>query len=102
MFDDDGLWPCKCSDCEHEWYSSIAAMRADRDVICPACSAHNSFLAPEFDRALVAARAGSYDFSYLERISPQFRSGVPAAQGRPGTGSTLFATSPARHQQRFG
>lgn len=93
MFDDNGLWPCKCSDCEHEWYSSIAAMRADRHVVCPACSAHNSVPAPEFDRALVAARAGSYDFSYLERIPPQFRSGASTAKSRPGADRTLFITS---------
>jgi hypothetical protein len=84
MFDDNGLWPCKCSDCEHEWYASIAAMRADREAVCPACSAHNVIPLSEFDRALLAARMGSYDFSYLVRISPEFRSGASAARGQPG------------------
>jgi len=82
MFDDDGLWPCKCERCEHEWYSSIAAMRADKEALCPACSVRNTIPLPDFDRALAAARAGSYDFSYLARISPQFRSGSPIAQRR--------------------
>jgi hypothetical protein len=76
MFDDDGLWPCKCDDCEHEWYSSIAAIRADKEAHCPACSARNIIPAPQFSVALDAARRGSYDFSYLVRISPQFRSGA--------------------------
>jgi hypothetical protein len=76
MFEDDGLWPCKCSACEHEWYSSIAAMRADREAVCPGCSTHNFIPVIEFDSALLAARTGTYDFSYLERIAPQFRSGV--------------------------
>jgi hypothetical protein len=80
MFDDDGLWPCKCSGCEHEWYSSIAAMRADAEVTCPACTAQNFIPLMEFDRALLAARTGSYDFSYLVRIPPQFQSGAPASR----------------------
>jgi hypothetical protein len=83
MFEDDGLWPCKCSDCEHEWYASIAAMRADREAVCPACSAHNVIPRPEFDRALLDARRGSYDFSYLVRIPPEFRSRASAARGLP-------------------
>ena len=80
MFDDDGLWPCKCSVCEHEWYSSIAAMRADCEVICPACGVQNSIPLAEFDRAVLAARSGRYDFSYLERIPPEFQSSVPASR----------------------
>jgi hypothetical protein len=80
MFDDDGLWPCKCDSCGHEWYSSIAAMRADREAICPACGERNSIPGAEFDRAVLAARAGSYDFSYLVRISPQFQSRAPASR----------------------
>jgi hypothetical protein len=78
MFDDDGLWPCKCSECEHEWYSSIAAMRAEAVVICPTCGAPNFIPIVEFDRALNAARTGSYDFSYLARIPAQFRFGTSA------------------------
>jgi hypothetical protein len=81
MFEDDGLWPCKCEQCEHEWYSSIAAIRADREVPCSACNARNTISPFEFDRALAAARTGSYDFSYLVRISPQFRSGSVASSG---------------------
>ena len=84
MFEDDGLWPCKCSTCEHEWYSSIAAMRADSEVVCPACGVSNSIPLTEFDRALTAARAGSYDFSYLERISPHFHFGTSTIQDGPG------------------
>jgi len=80
MFDDDGLWPCKCSGCRHEWYSSIAAMRADCEVICPACSAHNFIPLVEFDQAVLAARTGRYDFSYLVRIRPEFQSGAPSAR----------------------
>jgi hypothetical protein len=80
MFDDDGLWPCKCSGCEHEWYSSIVAMRADCEVICPICSTRNFVPLVEFDRAVLAARTGSYDFSYLVRISPQFQSGTPVSR----------------------
>lgn len=80
MFDDDGLWPCKCNACGHEWYSSIAAMRADCRVICPHCSAHNPIPPAEFDRAVLAARSGSYDFSYLVRIPPEFQSRVPASR----------------------
>jgi hypothetical protein len=80
MFDDDGLWPCKCSGCEHEWYSSIAAIRADREVTCPACSAPNSIPPGEFDRAVLAARSGRYDFSYLVRIAPEFQFGAPASR----------------------
>jgi hypothetical protein len=83
MFDDDGLWPCKCSACEHEWYSSIAAMRADSEAVCPACATRNSIPIAEFDRALIAARLGRYDFSYLVRIPPQFRFGTAAPQGQP-------------------
>jgi hypothetical protein len=78
MFEDDGLWPCKCSECEHEWYSSIVAMRADCEVVCPVCAASNSIPLAEFDRAVLAARSGSYDFSYLVRIAPQFQSGALA------------------------
>jgi hypothetical protein len=81
MFEDDGLWPCKCSACEHEWYSSIAAMRADAEVLCPACSARNAIPPSEFDVALLAARTGSYDFSYLARISPEFRFRASASGG---------------------
>ena len=84
MFDDDGLWPCKCSACEHEWYSSIAAIRADGEATCPACSAPNFIPIADFDRALVAARTGSYDFSYLERIPAQFRFGMTAPRERAG------------------
>lgn len=84
MFSDDGLWPCKCEHCEHEWYSSIAAIRAESETHCPACDARNAVPSPAFDRALAAAREGSYDFSYLVRISPQFRSGAPAARSRVG------------------
>ena len=84
MFDDDGLWPCKCSDCEHEWYASIAGMRADREAVCPACNARNVIPPREFDRALLAARKGSYDFSYLVRISPEFRSGASGVRIQPG------------------
>jgi hypothetical protein len=84
MFDDDGLWPCKCSACEHEWYASIAAMRADREVVCPTCSAQNSFRIAEFNTALLAARTGTYDFSYLVRIPPQFRFGGAPLRQRPG------------------
>lgn len=74
MFEDDGLWPCQCSACGHEWYSSVAAIRADAEVACSACGAHNAIAASEFDSALVAARTGSYDFSYLMRIPPRYRS----------------------------
>jgi len=82
MFEDDGLWPCKCEQCEHEWYSSIAAMRADNEARCPDCSACNIIPPPEFNLALAAARAGRYDFSYLVRISPQYQSGAPVSRGR--------------------
>ena len=75
MFDDDGLWPCKCSRCGHEWYSSIVAMRANGEVACSACAARNIVIPAEFDNAVTAARTGSYDFSYLVQIPPQFRSG---------------------------
>ena len=78
MFEDDGLWPCKCSRCEHEWYTSIAAIRADAKVVCSACGDLNFLSTAEFDRALRAARAGRYNFSYLVRIPPQFRSGAAA------------------------
>jgi hypothetical protein len=78
MFEDDGLWPCKCIECGHEWYSSIAAIRADAEVACSACGGRNSMAIAEFDRAVRAARAGRYDFSYLVRIPPQFRSGASA------------------------
>jgi DNA-directed RNA polymerase subunit RPC12/RpoP len=84
MFDDDGLWPCKCSACEHEWYASIAAMRADREAVCPTCSARNLISPADFNSAVSAARGGSYDFSYLVRISPQFRFGTAVARERPG------------------
>ena len=80
MFEDEGLWPCKCEQCEHEWYSSIAGIRADKEALCPYCGVCNAFSLPDFDRALAAARAGDYDFSYLIRISPQFRSGAPARE----------------------
>jgi hypothetical protein len=80
MFDDDGLWPCKCGECGHEWYSSIAAMRADCEAICPTCSSQNSIPSVEFDRAVLAARTGSYDFSYLVRIPPQFQSRAPTSR----------------------
>ena len=82
MFDDDGLWPCKCNACAHEWYTSIAAMRADGEAVCPTCSVPNSVPVTEFDRALAAARSGRYDFSYLVRISPQFRFGRSIARER--------------------
>jgi DNA-directed RNA polymerase subunit RPC12/RpoP len=72
MFDDDGLWPCKCSACEHEWYASIAGMRADNEAVCPACSVRNFIPPVEFNSAVSAARSGSYDFSYLVRIPPRF------------------------------
>jgi hypothetical protein len=75
MFEDDGLWPCKCGACGHEWYTSIAAIRADAAVSCSACGGRNSFGLAEFDSAVIAARTGSYDFSYLVRIPPQLRSG---------------------------
>ena len=80
MFNDDGLWPCKCSACEHEWYSSIAAMRADREVSCPSCGECNFVPLAEFDSAVLATRLGRYDFSYLVRIPPQFPSGVPTSR----------------------
>jgi DNA-directed RNA polymerase subunit RPC12/RpoP len=80
MFHDDGLWPCKCSRCEHEWYSSIAAMRADGAVACPSCAAQNFIPPVEFDEAVLAARSGRYDFSYLVRIPPAFQSGAPASR----------------------
>jgi hypothetical protein len=86
MFEDDGLWPCKCRECGHEWYSSIAAIRADAQVACSACGGCNSIAMGEFDSALRAARTGSYDFSYLVRIPPQFRSGA-AAFARPAAAS---------------
>jgi hypothetical protein len=94
MFEDDGLWPCKCERCEHEWYSSIAAMRADNEAFCPACSARNSIPSPQFNLALAAARKGSYDFSYLVRISPQFRSGLSTSRGRIGAASPKFSRAP--------
>jgi len=87
MFNDDGLWPCKCERCEHEWYSSIAAIRADNEAFCPACSTRNIIPSPQFNLALTAARKGSYDFSYLVRISPQFRSGLSTSRGRVGEAS---------------
>ncbi len=80
MFDDDGLWPCKCEHCEHEWYSSIAAIRADNEAFCPACGGRNLVPSPQFNLALAAARDGAYDFSYLVRISPLFRSGSSGAR----------------------
>jgi len=80
MFDDNGLWPCKCHGCEHEWYSSIAAMRADGAVACPFCDVHNSIPLAEFDSAVLAARSGRYDFSYLEHIPPRFQSGAPTSR----------------------
>jgi hypothetical protein len=80
MFDDDGLWPCKCNACAHEWYSSIASMRADGETVCPTCSVPNSIPLGEFDSALAAARIGRYDFSYLVRIPPQFRFGPSGVQ----------------------
>jgi hypothetical protein len=83
MFDDDGLWPCKCNACEHEWYSSIAAMRADAEAICPACGESNFISLAEFDSALVSARTGTYDFSYLVRIPPQFRFGASLQHKEP-------------------
>lgn len=87
MFDDDGLWPCKCIECGHEWYSSIAAIRADAEVVCSACGGRNSIANAEFDSALRAARAGSYDFSYLTRIPPQFPYGAAAFAQPAGIGS---------------
>jgi hypothetical protein len=86
MFEDDGLWPCKCSQCGHEWYSSIAAIRADAEVACSTCGVRNSIALAEFDSALVAARIGSYDFSYLVHISPQFRSGTAPSTRPAGSG----------------
>jgi hypothetical protein len=59
-------------------------MRADGEAVCPACGARNSIPPAEFNSAVTAARHGSYDFSYLVRISPQFRSGTTAARERPG------------------
>jgi hypothetical protein len=82
MFEDDGLWPCKCESCEHEWYSSIAAIRADNEVSCPTCHARNILPLAQFNLALAAARKGYYDFSYLARISPQFRFGSSASRER--------------------
>jgi hypothetical protein len=87
MFNDDGLWPCKCSRCGHEWYTSIASIRADAEVDCSDCGNRNSMAIAEFDRALSAARAGSYDFSYLVRIPPQFR--YSAAAFAPSAGHSL-------------
>jgi hypothetical protein len=84
MFDDDGLWPCKCNACAHEWYSSIAAMRAEGETICPTCRTPNSIPPVEFASALAAARTGRYDFSYLVRIPPQFRFGASTPQARAG------------------
>jgi hypothetical protein len=84
MFDDDGLWPCKCNGCEHEWYASIAAMRADGEAVCPTCGARNFIPPAEFNSAVSAARSGSYDFSYLVRIAPQFRFGGAEPRERPG------------------
>ena len=78
MFEDDGLWPCKCSACGHKWYTSIVAIRADAAVACSACGDRNSIAIAEFDSAVIAARAGSYDFSYLVRIQRQLRAGAPA------------------------
>jgi hypothetical protein len=51
-------------------------MRADEEVACPSCDARNSIPPAEFDSAVLAARLGRYDFSYLVRIPPQFQSGV--------------------------
>jgi hypothetical protein len=84
MFDDDGLWPCKCNECKHEWYSSIAAVRADAEVACPACGARNFIPRADFDRAVRAARTGSYDFSYLVRIPPEFSGGSAAPRDASG------------------
>ncbi|HEX6001923.1 MAG TPA: hypothetical protein VFZ16_21380 [Hyphomicrobiaceae bacterium] len=75
MFEDDGLWPCKCSHCKHEWYSSIIAMRGNGEVACSACGARHPIARAEFDNAVTAARTGAYDFSYLVQISPHFQSG---------------------------
>jgi hypothetical protein len=86
MFEDDGLWPCKCSKCGHEWYSSIAAIRADAEVDCSDCGSRNSMAIGEFDRALTAARAGRYDFSYLERIPAEFRYRAPPYAPTAGRG----------------
>jgi hypothetical protein len=80
MFENDGLWPCKCRQCKKEWYASIAAIRADEVILCPYCDVRDSFRLPDFNQALAAARSGDYDFSYLERISPQFRSGAHATE----------------------
>jgi hypothetical protein len=40
----------------------------------------------EFDRALAAARAGRYDFSYRERIPAEFRYRAPAFASSAGRG----------------
>ena len=62
MFENDGLWPCKCRQCKKEWYASIAAIRADEVILCPYCDVRDSFHLPDFNRALAAARSGDYDF----------------------------------------
>jgi hypothetical protein len=86
MFEDDGLWPCKCSACGHEWYTSIVAIRADAAVSCSTCGGRSSIAIAEFDSAVIAARAGSYDFSYLVRIPPQLRSRAATLPGPAGNG----------------
>jgi hypothetical protein len=89
MFDEDGLWPCQCNACGHEWYSSIVAIRADAEVSCSACGERTTVTG--FHSALLAARTGHYDFSYLVRISPQFRSGAAPFGRAAGGGLTQRA-----------
>ena len=86
MFENDGLWPCKCRQCSKEWYASIAAIRADEETLCPYCDVRNTFHLPDFNRALAAARSGDYDFSYLERIFAAVSLGSPCCHG---TGTSL-------------
>ena len=46
MFENDGLWPCKCRQCKKEWYASIAAIRADEVILCPYCDVRDFFVSP--------------------------------------------------------
>ncbi len=61
MYEDDKLWPIKCSECSKEFEKPVGWLKANDAVHCPICGLRQKYTHEEFGLALAKAQGGTFD-----------------------------------------
>jgi hypothetical protein len=61
MYENEDLWPLKCSHCLHEFTEKVGWLKTNTSVRCPDCKSINTYRPEEFDLALAKAQEGGLD-----------------------------------------